>query len=52
MQECLWGIQVIKEFKVNRPDVFKDKSSLFTAVDDFYDAVDPIYKMKIDVTNK
>lgn len=52
MQECLWGIQVIKEFKVNRPDVFKDKSSLFTAIDDFYDAVDPIYKMKIDVTNK
>lgn len=52
IQECLWGIQVIKEFKVNRPDVFKDKSSLFTAVDDFYDAVDPIYKMKIDVTNK
>lgn len=48
IQECLWGIQVIKEFKVNRPDVFKDKTSLFTAIDDFYDAVDPIYKMQFN----
>ena len=46
IQECLWGIQVIKEFKVNRPDVFKDKNSLFNAVNSFYEAVDPIYRMQ------
>lgn len=45
IQECLWGVQVIREMKVNRPDVFKDKNSIFTAVDDFYAAVDPMYKM-------
>lgn len=48
IQECLWGIQLIKEFKVNRPDVFKDKNSLFNAVDSFYDAVDPIYRMQFN----
>ena len=48
IQECLWGIQVIKEFKVNRPDVFKDKNSLFNAVDSFYEAVDPIYRMQFN----
>lgn len=45
IQECLWGVQVIKEMKVNRPDVFKDKNSIFTAVDDFYTVVDPMHKM-------
>jgi hypothetical protein len=48
IQECLWGIQVIKEFKVNRPDVFKDTNSLFNAVDSFYEAVDPIYRMQFN----
>ena len=48
IQECLWGIQVIKEFKVNRPDVFKDKNYLFNAVDSFYEAVDPIYRMQFN----
>ena len=52
IQECAWGTQIIKEFKVNRPDVFKDKTSMFTAVDDFYAAVDPIYKMWLNGKNK
>ena len=34
-RECLWGIQIIKESKVNRIDVFKD----------FITISEPIYKM-------
>lgn len=42
-QECLWGIQVIKESKVNRVDVFKEK--IQNPLKDFIIAVEPIYKM-------
>ena len=42
-QECLWGIQTIKEFKVNRIDVFKEEHE--NPLKEFITAVDPIYKM-------
>ena len=48
IQECLWGIQVIEEFKVNRPDVFKTKCSSTEALNKFMKAVDPIYKMNLN----
>ena len=43
VQECLWGIQVIKEFKVNRIDVFKEKIN--NPFDEFIIASAPIYQM-------
>lgn len=45
IQECLWGEQLIKEGKVNRMDVFKNNPSFTDALNGFYEAVDPIYKM-------
>lgn len=49
IQECLWGEQFIKEGKVNRVDVFKNKYyDLTNAIGRFYDAADPIYKMSLN----
>lgn len=49
IQECLWGEQFIKEGKVNRIDVFKNKySDPIDAMNKFYDAVEPIYKMSLN----
>lgn len=48
IQESLWGIQIIKESKVNRPDVFKDKNILSKSFSMFLQAVDPIYKMSLN----
>lgn len=45
LQESLWGIQIIKEYRVNRVDVFKTKVSTETAYKDFIDSSEPIYKM-------
>lgn len=42
-RECLWGIQVIKESKVNRIDVFKEK--IVNPLKDFMTISEPIYKM-------
>lgn len=46
IQECLWGIQVIREFKVNRVDVFKEKTK--NPFEEFMIASAPIYKMWIE----
>ena len=46
IQECLWGIQVIREFKVNRIDVFKEKIN--NPFKEFMIASTPIYKMWIE----
>lgn len=46
MQECLWGIQVIRELKVNRIDVFKEK--IKNPFEEFMIASAPIYKMWIE----
>lgn len=42
-RECLWGIQIIKESKVNRIDVFKGK--IVNPLKDFITISEPIYKM-------
>lgn len=46
IQECLWGIQVIREFKVNRIDVFKEQ--IKNPFGEFMMASAPIYKMWIE----
>lgn len=46
IQECLWGLQVIREFKVNRIDVFKEKIN--DPLREFMMASAPIYKMWIE----
>ena len=46
IQECLWGLQVIREFKVNRIDVFKEKIS--DPLREFMMASAPIYKKWIE----
>lgn len=43
IRECLWGIQIIKESKVNRIDVFKGK--IVNPLKDFITISEPIYKM-------
>lgn len=48
IQEGLWGLQVLKEFKVNRPDVFKSKYTSDEVLRLFLSAVDPMYKMSLD----
>lgn len=48
IQESLWGLQIIKEFKVNRPDVFKSTDKLDNALQLFLTAVDPMYKMSLN----
>lgn len=49
IQECLWGEQFIKEGRVNRIDVFKNKYyDVTNAIGRFYDASDPIYKMSLN----
>lgn len=45
IQESLWGIQVIKEFKVNRVDVFKTDINPTVAFQEFMKVSEPIYKM-------
>lgn len=45
IQESLWGIQVIKEFKVNRIDVFKTDTTSSIAFQEFMKVSEPIYKM-------
>ena len=45
IQESLWGIQVIKEFKVNRVDVFKTDINSTVAFQEFMKVSEPIYKM-------
>lgn len=45
LQESLWGSQVIKEFRVNRVDVFNTKLNMETAYKNFIDSSEPIYKM-------
>lgn len=48
IQECLWGEQYIKEGKVNRIDVFKNKHyDPIYAINQFYDTVNPIYEMRL-----
>lgn len=44
-QELLWGIQIIKEGRVNRVDVFKEKYT--NPLKEFIQLSDPIYKMKV-----
>lgn len=44
-QECLWGIQIIKEGRVNRVDIFKEKCE--NPLKEFIKLSDPIYKMQI-----
>ena len=46
VQECRWGIQYIKEGKVNRADVFKSSYSVQDVRADFLELVAPIYKQK------
>ena len=46
IQECRWGIQCIKEGKVNRIDIFKDSYSVQDVRSDFLELVAPIYKQK------
>jgi hypothetical protein len=41
----LWGIQVVKEFKVNRVDVFKTDINSTVAFQEFMKVSEPIYKM-------
>lgn len=49
IQECLWGEQFIKEGRVNRVDVFKNKYfDPIDATNRFYEAVDPIYKSNLN----
>lgn len=48
IQESLWGLQIIKEFKVNRPDVFKSTHKADEVLKLFLNAVDPIYKMSLN----
>lgn len=48
IQEGLWGLQVLKEFKVNRPDVFKSEHTSDEVLRSFLSAVDPMYKMSLD----
>lgn len=45
IQECLWGIQVIKESRVNRVDVFKERIN--DPFNEFMIASEPIYKMSL-----
>lgn len=45
IQESLWGIQVVKEFKVNRVDVFKTDINSTVAFQEFMKVSEPIYKM-------
>ena len=53
IQECLWGEQFIKEGRVNRIDVFKNKNNdVIDAINRFYNAVDPIYKMSLNERQK
>lgn len=47
IQESLWGLQVIKESKVNRPDVFKTKWTEAKAVNSFLTSVDPIFRKSL-----
>lgn len=46
VQECSWGIQCIKEGKVNRIDVFKDNYFTQDVRSDFLKLVAPIYKQQ------
>lgn len=46
IQECLWGIQVIMESKVNRIDVFKERVK--NPFREFMIASAPMYKMWIE----
>lgn len=45
IQESLWGIQVIKEGRVNRIDVFKIDTTSSIAFQEFMKVSEPIYKM-------
>lgn len=45
IQESLWGIQVIKEGRVNRIDVFKTDTTSSIAFQEFMKVSEPIYKM-------
>lgn len=45
IQESLWGIQVIKEGRVNRIDVFKTDITSSIAFQEFMKVSEPIYKM-------
>lgn len=45
IQESLWGIQVIKEGRVNRIDVFKTDTTSSIAFQEFMKVSKPIYKM-------
>lgn len=47
IQESLWGLQIIKEFKVNRPDVFKIKWTESKAIKSFLEAVEPMFKKSL-----
>lgn len=45
IQEALWGIQVIKEGRVNRIDVFKSVYKVGEAFSEFNKASEPMYEM-------
>ena len=52
LQESLWGLQVIKESKVNRPDVFKQiYSTAKDELNNFLVATEPMYKMNLSKHN-
>lgn len=46
-QESLWGIQILKEMRVNRPDVFKAKCSPDSALKGFLMMVSSLHKKEI-----
>ena len=45
IQESLWGIQVIKEGRVNRIDVFKSIYKVTEAFSEFLEVSAPMYQM-------
>lgn len=47
IQESNWAVQYIKEGKVNRPDAFTENIDPITAVNNFYEVVDPIYNFSL-----
>ncbi|MEG0773595.1 hypothetical protein [Clostridium sp.] len=48
IQECLWAMQFIKEYKVNRPDVFHKVYDHKKILNAFLTTIEPMYKMSLN----